>query len=89
MTISYSIDGFAALAAKKGDAEKAAILAGAADGLRDSIGYTIEPAESRFREGYMPLISEGLTPGEIEELLQRGRQLPLEEALALCSVAED
>ena len=51
--ISYSLDGLAALAVLRGETELAAKLAGAADQLRESMSYNIEPAERRFRNTYL------------------------------------
>jgi tetratricopeptide (TPR) repeat protein len=53
MTISYSLDGFAALAQEESDYARAVLLAGAAEALRESIGYKIEPAEEVFRDAYL------------------------------------
>lgn len=86
MTISYSLDGFAALAIEAGDAQKAVRLSAAADALRDSIGYKIEPAELRFREAYLDRVGEALEPDEINAESARGRELTPEQAIDECSI---
>lgn len=53
ITISCSLDGFAALAVESGDHAAAERFAGAAEELRRSIGYNIEPAERAFRDRYI------------------------------------
>ena len=50
ITVSYSLDGFAALAVKSGDTERAAQIASAAEHLRESLGFDTDPAERRFRD---------------------------------------
>jgi predicted ATPase/TolB-like protein/Tfp pilus assembly protein PilF len=83
MTISYSIDGFAALAVENGDLTSAAQLCGAAEALRESIGYKIEPAEGVFREAYLAKLRERASPEEIAEGIQLGRELEPERAIKL------
>ena len=82
VAISYSLDGFAALAAERGNAEIAAKLAGAAEQLRESIGFEIEPADSRFRDAYL---SKLRVPDEaaFTKSIAQGRKLKMEEVLAL------
>jgi non-specific serine/threonine protein kinase len=82
VAISYSLDGFAALAAGRGDAEIAAKLAGAAEQLRDSIGFEIEPADARFRNAYLSKLG---FPDEtsLTKAIEQGRKLRMEEVFAL------
>lgn len=82
--ISLSLDGFAALAAEQGDAECAARLSGAAEQLRESIGYEIEPADLRFRDSFMEKIRSALPEPSLSASFERGRRLKAEEAIALC-----
>ena len=58
--ISYSLDAFAALAVRRGDMITAATLAGAAQGLRDSMNFNVEPVDRRFRDTYIALIRHSL-----------------------------
>jgi non-specific serine/threonine protein kinase len=84
IAISYSIDGFAALSTEAGDYKFAAELAGAAEDLRESINYQIEPAEDRFRKSYLGKIHEALDHEEFSALYKRGQRRRLDELIALC-----
>src|SRR5215204_2591358 len=50
---SESIEGLACAAAAKGEAERAAILFGAAEALREAVGYQQTPRERSLREPYL------------------------------------
>jgi tetratricopeptide (TPR) repeat protein len=82
-TISYSLDGFAALYAENGDIERAANLAGAADRMRESIGYEIEPAERRFRDAYLTKLRAAMSEEGFAAAWERGRKLKTDEILAV------
>jgi tetratricopeptide (TPR) repeat protein len=79
ITVSYSLDGFAAILLKEGDAAGAARLAGAAEYLRESLGFEMEPAERRFRAAYL----SGFNPDNCAGEYQRGRNMRIEEAIKL------
>jgi tetratricopeptide (TPR) repeat protein len=84
--ISYSLDGFAALAAHFGDSECAAVLAGAAENLRESIGHKIEPSERKFREVYLSELRDAMNAmgkAVFASAYERGRKLKLDEAIDL------
>ncbi len=83
MTISYSLDGFAALAVDNGDLKRAAQLCGAAEGLRDSIGYKIEPAEGVFRNAYLEKLRDRLGSVEFDKQFKKGHTALPEKAIAL------
>ncbi|MEO7672622.1 MAG: tetratricopeptide repeat protein [Pyrinomonadaceae bacterium] len=82
ITISFSLDGFAAIAVDNDDCERAVRLSGAADNLRDLIGYKIEPAERRFRDTYIGKIKERMTDEEFVRGRTAGRELKLNAAIA-------
>ncbi|HMJ07770.1 MAG TPA: tetratricopeptide repeat protein, partial [Pyrinomonadaceae bacterium] len=82
MTISYSLDGFAALAVESGELERAGRLAAAADTLRESIGYKIEPAEMRFRESYLEKLRSAMRAEALEAATAAGNKLRPENAVA-------
>ena len=82
--VSLSLDGFAALAAERGDPDCAAQLAGAAEHLRESIGYEIEPADLSFREKYFSKLRAALSEVDLSASFERGRKLKPEEAVSLC-----
>jgi predicted ATPase/tRNA A-37 threonylcarbamoyl transferase component Bud32 len=81
--ISYSLDGFAALAVERGEPEQAATLAGAAEQLRESMNYNVEPPERRFREAYLTSLRTMLKEDRFSAAYGRGRNLKLEEVVAL------
>lgn len=83
ITISCSIDGFAAIATEHGEYQRAALLSGAADGIRDLVGYKIEPAEAGFRDHYLSKLTAALPADELTPLTEEGRRMPLNEAVDL------
>jgi hypothetical protein len=83
IAISYALDGFAALAVQRNEADLAARLAGAAEQLRESINYNIEPPERRFRDRYLASLRAMLSEGDFSTAYQQGRKMRLDEAVAL------
>lgn len=82
--VSLSLDGFAALAAERGEPDCAAQLAGAAEHLRELIGYEIEPADLSFREKYFAKLCAAIPEVDLSASFERGRKLKPDEAVALC-----
>ena len=82
--ISLSLDGFAALAAKHGDSERATRLAGVAERLRELIGYEMETADFSFRDAYLAELRAVLDEADFSIAYEQGRNLKLEGAVALC-----
>lgn len=82
ITISCSLDGFAALAVEKGELERSAQLAGAAENLRDAIGYKIEPAERRFRDAYLSTLKNQLGKSLFDKRYAEGRNLSINDSVA-------
>jgi len=83
IAISYALDGFGALAVARNKLEVAAKLAAAADRLRESINYNIEPAERRFRDAYVSAAQSILTETDFSKYYAEGRFLKLGQALSL------
>lgn len=81
--ISYSLDGFAALITKNGESERAAQLAGAADQLRESVGYETDSLDRNFRDAYTAELRAALSEAAFAEFYEQGRKLKLEEAIKL------
>jgi non-specific serine/threonine protein kinase len=79
--VSLSLDGLGAVAAKEGALARAARLAGAAEALRDAIGYELERADRAIRERYLAEAHEQLGEAGLEAALAKGRALTLEQAL--------
>ncbi|MGI8639667.1 MAG: tetratricopeptide repeat protein [Pyrinomonadaceae bacterium] len=83
ISLSYSLDGFAALAVKRGAVELAAQLAGAAEHLRESLGFDTEPAERLFREAYLVELYSAIDKKDLTEAREQGRKLKIEKAVEL------
>jgi hypothetical protein len=82
--ISYSLDGFAALAAQREDAKIGARIAGTAEQLREQIGFEIEPSDRLFRDAYIARLKSKMDEETFAEYYEQGRRLKLKEAVALC-----
>ena len=89
ITISIALDGFAALAAGFGDPDEAAVLAGAAEKLRESVNYRIEPAEAKFRGDYLARLGDRISPADLKRLYESGRQLSLDDAVLRADAITD
>ena len=83
VSVSYSLDGFAALAVRQKNFECAAKLAGAAEKLRQSLGFRTEPAERNFREDYIARLHRSIDKPTFSKYYEQGRNLKMEEAVAL------
>ncbi len=81
--ISYFLDGFAALALRRKNLQIATQLAGAAEHLRESIGYEIDSVDYHFRENYLVELRSSLPEAEFAKFYERGRKMKLEEAIKL------
>jgi predicted ATPase/serine/threonine protein kinase len=80
--ISLSLAGFAALAMKRGDLQLAARLSGAADRLREAIGYQIESADCLFHDTYIADLRAALGEESFTATFDLGRALKMEQAIA-------
>jgi non-specific serine/threonine protein kinase len=89
IVISHSLDGLAALAVERGDSQRAARLAGAAEELREVIGFQREPAETRFRDTYLTKLRQTLGEPTLLVAYEQGRQLKLDEAIALALTSDE
>jgi tetratricopeptide (TPR) repeat protein len=83
VSVSYSLDGFAALAVKKRNFNCAAQLAGAAEHLRESLGFDTEPAERLFREAYIIELHSATDGKSLTEARGQGHNLKIEKAVKL------
>lgn len=83
--ISCALEGFAALAVTSGNPEQSAKLAGAAESLRESIGYYSEPAEEIFRNNYLAETRAALGEKQFAALYADGLAMNSNEAVALAS----
>jgi hypothetical protein len=80
--LAFVLEGFAALAAARGDAGRALRLAGAAAALRESIDSTLPPLEQEALERRLAAARRAFGDGEAGRLLGEGRATPLERAVA-------
>lgn len=78
--LSLALDGFAALAALESDWRRAALLAGAADGLREKIGYHLETPDRLFREQYLPALKKNAA--DFDEYFTVGRAFSESDAVS-------
>ncbi len=80
--ISCSLEGFAAISASIGNHKQSVYLAGAAEGLRDAIGYKIEPAEEIFRNDYLSKVTAALDSKVFAQLYAQGKSMNAAECVA-------
>ncbi len=81
--VSCCLDGLAAVASMRDNNELAAILAGTAEGLRESIGYEIELTERLFRDSYVTGVRSTLAAISFDAFYFRGRAMNMDEAILL------
>lgn len=81
--IPLCLEGFAALALRRGEYGQAARLAGAAEHLREQIGYEMEPADLRFRNAFLSELKTKIDETGFSEFYNQGRKLKLTEAIAV------
>jgi len=82
-------DGFAALAAQRGDHKRAAKLSGVADSLGATVGYTIEPAEQKFRDHYLGKLKRSLSADEFAFEYEAGKKMSHDDARKLAELSTD
>ena len=83
MTISYSLEGLASIATVFGKARLGAQISGAAENLRESIGYKFDPNDQPFRDEYLAKLSAELSEVDFANLYEQGRKMKLEKAIKL------
>lgn len=83
ISLSYSLDGLAALAMRRGELDRSAQLAGAAEHLRDKLGFETEPAERRFRDDYLTELRSQIDPIEFDLAFEKGRALMFDHVIRL------
>jgi non-specific serine/threonine protein kinase len=77
------LDGFAALAMKYSNPQLAARLSGAADHLRESIGYQLEAADLLFHDSYVADLRADLGEVAFAAASELGRAMKLDQAIVL------
>lgn len=86
--ISCALEGFAALAMKSNTPELSAKLAGASENLRESIGYSLEPAEEIFRTNYLKRTRAALGEKEFADAYKQGKTMDLDQSIALAKFVD-
>jgi tetratricopeptide (TPR) repeat protein len=87
--LADALDGFAGLAAAGEDAERAAVLAGAADAVWDSIGATRPLDQSAWRERALSVARDRLDDSVFAQAYERGRSLGIDDAVELALGAHE
>jgi hypothetical protein len=80
--VAHSLEGLACISAAEGEAERAARLFGAAEALREAVGYQHTPEEDPWRGPYLASARSRLGEEAREEALAEGRAMTLERAIA-------
>ena len=75
--------GFAAVAAERHDAARAARLYGALDSAMTNLGMVLDPDDALDLERYSKMAREQLGETQFETIRAQGRQMSVEEALGL------
>jgi non-specific serine/threonine protein kinase len=83
---AFALDGFARAAAARGEAERALVLAGAADALREPVGFQLNPAEREARDRSLASAREVLGD-EASRAYDAGTRLRAHEAIAYATSA--
>ena len=86
---SKSLEGLACTAGARGDSTRAARLFGAAEALREAIGYLQAPRESALREPYLEAARSRLGEAAWEKAFTEGRDMGLGEAVEYALVEEE
>jgi hypothetical protein len=74
---SGSLEGLACSAASRGEAQRAARLFGAAEALREAVGYHQTPRERALREPYLAAARSRLSEAEWEVAFAEGQAMSL------------
>ena len=82
LVAAEALDGLACSASARGQAERVARLFGAAEALRETVGYQQEPRELALREPYLAAARPRLSETAWNAAWGKGRRLSFEEAIA-------
>jgi predicted ATPase/class 3 adenylate cyclase len=82
LVAAEALEGLACSASARGEAERVARLFGAAEALREAVGYRQEPREHALREPYLVAARPRLSKARWDAAWAEGRQLGFEEAIA-------
>jgi predicted ATPase/class 3 adenylate cyclase len=82
LVAAEALEGLACSASARGEAERVARLFGAAETLREAVGYLQEPREHALREPYLAAARPRLSEARWDAAWTEGRRLGFEEAIA-------
>jgi DNA-binding CsgD family transcriptional regulator len=82
LRVADALDGVAAVAAARGDAERGARLYGTAAALREQLGAAVLPRELPARERDLAVVEAALSPDAFAGAWTAGTVLPLEAVIA-------
>ena len=82
LVAAEALEGLACSASARGEAERVARLFGAAESLREAVGYRQEPREHALREPYLVAARPRLSEARWDAAWAEGRRLGFEEAIA-------
>ena len=81
-SVTLCLIGFARLAFAEGDPERAALLAGAADGLQRRVGLRVWPMMRQGEAELIDRIRQAQDPDRFSKMTQAGSRLSQQEAVA-------
>ena len=81
--VPYPLEAFAALAVAEQEYARAAQLLGAAEAIRAKLGISVEPADHPAIRQLLASAADHFLGEDIESARKRGREMTLEEAVAL------
>ena len=87
--LAWHLEGIAALAAARGEGERAGTLLGAASGLLDAMGADYKPFERRLREQTETTTGSLLGAAGLNEAISRGRALELPDVMELATAQRE
>ena len=82
LVAAEALEGLACSASARGEAKRVARLFGAAEALREAVGYRQEPREQALREPYLVAARPRLSKARWDAAWAEGRRLGFEEAIA-------
>jgi non-specific serine/threonine protein kinase len=82
LVAAEALEGLACSASASGEAERVARLFGAAEALREAVGYQQEPREQALREPYLVAARSRLAKPTWDAAQADGRRLGFDEAIA-------
>ena len=86
--VAWSLDLFAGLLAAEGQAEPAALMWGASDGLLSRVGGALVPTIGWIRERHIGPAAAAIGDGRFERARRAGREMAVDEVIALARRAE-